>query len=76
MTSQQLRTMSKEMYNLYENGNAAAESVAKALASARRAAMALEAVAEKGGSLGGFEGSAKREINAAIAKYEAFKATL
>jgi hypothetical protein len=76
MTSQQLRIMSKEMYNLYEDGNDAAEKVAKVLASARKAALALEAVAEKGGSLGGFEGSARREIAAAVAKYETFKATL
>ena len=79
-TAEELKVMSREMSHLSEDmweagnktGSSSAEKVGHALSSARKAAAALET----GKSLGGFEGSAKREIKAAVAMYEAFKATL
>lgn len=70
-TSEQIRAMSKEMYGLYEDGNDAAEKVAKALAGARRAAGALEA-----GLTGSSANAARKEVGTAVTMYNNFKATL
>lgn len=67
-TSEEIRAMAKEMSELRERGNIAADRAASALAIARRSAKAIEA-----GLNGKMARIAQDEIADAVAQYEAAK---